>query len=68
MGADVIASGGGGNVLGAIGNIGGALLNYGIGSKRNSCGCEYYQSESEHGYRSFQPPEISPRSIPCCSI
>ncbi len=35
MGADVIASGGGGNVLGAIGNIGGALLNYGIGSKRN---------------------------------
>ena len=36
MGADVIASGGGGgNVIGAIGNIGGALLNYGIGSKRN---------------------------------
>lgn len=35
MGADVIASGGGGNVLGAIGNIGGALLNYGIGQKRN---------------------------------
>ena len=28
-------SGGGGNVLGAIGNIGGALLNYGIGQKRN---------------------------------
>lgn len=35
MGADVIASGGGGNVLGAIGDIGGALLNYGIGRKRN---------------------------------
>ena len=35
MGADVIASGGGGNVLGAIGDIGGALLNYGIGQKRN---------------------------------
>lgn len=35
MGADIIASGGGSNVMGAIGNIGGALLNYGIGSKRN---------------------------------
>jgi hypothetical protein len=36
MGADTIMSGGGGgNVLGAIGNIGGALLNYGIGQKRN---------------------------------
>jgi hypothetical protein len=36
MGADVIASGGGGgNIMGAIGDIGGALLNYGIGSKRN---------------------------------
>ena len=35
MGADVIASGGGGNVMGAIGDIGGALLNYGIGRKRN---------------------------------
>ena len=36
MGADTIMSGGGGgNVLGAIGDIGGALLNYGIGQKRN---------------------------------
>ena len=36
MGADTIMSGGGGgNVLAAIGNIGGALLNYGIGQKRN---------------------------------
>ena len=35
MGADTIMSGGGGNIMGAIGNIGGALLNYGIGSKRN---------------------------------
>ncbi len=36
MGADTIMSGGGGgNVMGAIGDIGGALLNYGIGQKRN---------------------------------
>jgi hypothetical protein len=35
MGADTIMSGGGGNIMGAIGNIGGALLNYGIGQKRN---------------------------------
>ena len=36
MGADTIMSGGGGgNVMAAIGNIGGALLNYGIGQKRN---------------------------------
>ena len=36
MGADTIMSGGGGgNIMDAIGNIGGALLNYGIGRKRN---------------------------------
>ena len=36
MGADTIMSGGGGgNIMGAVGNIGGALLNYGIGQKRN---------------------------------
>jgi len=36
MGADTIMSGGGGgNIMGAIGDIGGALLNYGIGQKRN---------------------------------
>ena len=37
MGADVIASGGGGigNIASTAMDIGGALLNYGIGQKRN---------------------------------
>ena len=38
MGADVIASGGGGNMVSTAMDIGGALLNYGIGRKRNKVG------------------------------